>query len=35
MQISWILQNPTDVDLTIGKGRVYPGSAGQGFIKNS
>ena len=31
IQISWLLQKPTDLDLTVCKGRVYPGSAGQGL----
>ena len=43
IQISWLLseaksrsvgffQKPTDLDLQFCKGRVYPGSAGQGLI---
>ena len=31
IQISWLLQKPTDLDLHICKGRVYPGSARQGL----
>ena len=30
-EISWLLQKPTDLDLHCFKGRVYPGSAGQGL----
>ena len=31
IQISWLLQKPTDLDLHCLQGRVYPGSAGQGL----
>ena len=30
IQISWLLQKPTDLDLVC-KDRVYPGSGGQGL----
>ena len=29
IQISWLLQKPTDLDLHCLQNRVYPGSAGQ------
>ena len=32
IQISWLLQKPTDLDLPVCKGRAYLGSAGQGLI---
>ena len=32
IQISWLLQKPTDLDLHCLQNRVYPGSAGQGLI---
>ena len=35
IQISWLLQNPSEVQIwiyTVCKGRVHPGSAGQGLI---
>ena len=32
IQISWLLQKSTDLDLHCFKGRVYPDSAGQGLI---
>ena len=31
IQINWLLQKPTDLDLHCLQNRVYPGSAGQGF----
>ena len=31
IQISWLLQKPTDLDLHCLQNRVYPGSAGQGL----
>ena len=31
IQISWLLQKPTDLDLHCLKNRIYPGSAGQGL----
>ena len=31
IQISWLLQKPTDLDLHCLQGRVCPGSAGQGL----
>ena len=31
IQISWLLQKPTDLIYTVCKGRVYPGSAGLGL----
>ena len=33
IQISWLLQKPTDLELLCLQNRVYPGSAGQGLIK--
>ena len=35
IQISWLLQKPTDLDLHCLKRRVHPGSAGQGLNLNS
>ena len=32
IQISWLLQKPTDLDLHCLQNRIYPGSAGQGLI---
>ena len=32
IQISWLLQKPTDLDLHCLQVRIYPGSAGQGLI---
>ena len=32
IQISWLLQKPTDLDLHCLQKRTYPGSAGQGLI---
>ena len=32
IQISWLLQKPTDLDLHCLQGRVYPDSAGQELI---
>ena len=34
IQISWLLQKPTDLDLHL-QNRVYPGSAGQGLITDN
>ena len=34
IQISWLLQKPTDLDLHCLQNRVYPGSAGQGLREN-
>ena len=34
IQISWLLQKPTDLDLHCLQNRVYPGSAGQGLSIN-
>ena len=34
IQISWLLQKPTDLDLHCLQNRVYPGSAGQGLKSN-
>ena len=35
IQISWLLQKPTDLDLHCLQRQVYPGSAGQGLrVKN-
>ena len=31
IQISWLLQKPTDLDLHCLQNRIYPGSAGQGL----
>ena len=31
IQISWLLQKPTDLDLHCLQVRIYPGSAGQGL----
>ena len=31
IQISWLLQKPTDLDLHCLQNRVYPGSGGQGL----
>ena len=33
IQISWLLQKPTDLELHCLQNRVYPGSAGQGLNK--
>ena len=33
IQISWLLQKPTDLDLHCLQNRVYPGSAGQGLSR--
>ena len=33
IQISWLLQKPTDLDLHCLQNRIYPGSAGQGLSK--
>ena len=32
IQISWLLQKPTDLDLHCLQNNIYPGSAGQGLI---
>ena len=34
IQISWLLQKPTDLDLHCLQNRVHPGSAGQGLKKS-
>ena len=34
IQISWLLQKPTDLDLHCLQNRVYPGSAGQGLTEH-
>ena len=34
IQISWLPQKPTDLDLHCLQNRIYPGSAGQGFKKH-
>ena len=33
IQISWLLQKPTDLDLHCLQNRVYQGSAGQGLME--
>ena len=34
IQISWLLQKPTDLDLHCLQNRIYPGSAGQGLTSH-